>query len=312
MKKLLLSILLLAAFNVNAALIFKSNFGPGVTLAAPTNYFPTGNGAWRLITGTDKETGYTWPPKIGGISQAGLQIITRSQLTPLTIGSFYEAGIRQVPEIELPFRELYQVMKDPGVAGDCCDQIPFILQGGWSSGDIDEVYITYLFKHQANLQSQLNANVANGNWRTQFEFKTGGYNNTGNGDYRIITNIIKDGSGKLYWSTVGDNKANQPEAPVQYWRQANNVVPVPIDKWFKYEVYWKRSTGTDGRFWSAVNGQVIVDRFGPNKGKYNLPITRIMLNNAYSGGQNPTQSRMTGLEMHSTWPCGVGVSCYGK
>ena len=85
---------------------------------------------------------------------------------------------------------------------------------------------------------------------------------------------------------------------------------LPIDKWFKYEVYWHRSSGSDGRFWSAVNGQVIVDRWGPNMGKYNLPITRIMVNNAYTGGYATVQSHSTGLEIWDGFPCGVGRSCY--
>jgi len=54
MKKLLLSILLLAVFNANAALLFKSNFGPGVVLNQPTNYFPTG-----------LEMHSTWPCGVG-------------------------------------------------------------------------------------------------------------------------------------------------------------------------------------------------------------------------------------------------------
>jgi len=297
----------------SGALIFKSNFGTGVTLSAPSKFFPTGTGAWRDITGTDSETKFTWPPKLGGLNYTGLQIITKAQITPATIDNFYEAGIRQIPERVWPQRELYQINKDPGIAGDCCDQIPLMWSGGWKSGDVKEIYISYWFKHQADLEEQLKA----GGWRVQFEFKTGGYNNTGGGDYRIGTSIVMR-DGKPAWITISDNNANglcnganDPDC-AEFWRKEEKVVPVPIDKWFKYEVYWKRSNGTDGRFWTAVDGNVIVDRFGPNMGALNLPINRVMLNNAYAGGKNPTQSRTTGLEIWGTWPCGVGISCYGK
>lgn len=308
MKKLLLLISLLLSFSANAALIFKSNFGQGVTLNAPSNFFPTGTGAWQSITGTDQDSKYTWPPKFGNINYAGLQLITRGQVTPSTIGDYVTTGIRKIPELITPMRELLQVMREPGKAGDCCDQIPLMLTGPWNNGDVNEVYMSYWFRHADDLAQR----ISTGGWRMQFEFKTGGYNNTGGGDYRIGTNIVLR-NGKPAWLTISDNNANIPNTVVtRNWLAENTVVPVPVGQWFKYEVYWKRSTGSDGRFWSAVNGQVIVDKFGPNKGKYKLPITRIMVNNAYSGYQNPTESRTSSLEIWSTWPCGVGVSCYGK
>lgn len=315
-KFILMSILLLSVCSESyaaATRLFKSNFGKGVTLAAPSAIFPTGTGAWRYITGTDQETGSTWPPKIGGgINFSALQIITRGQVTSKTIGNYYEAGIRQIPELQTPIRELYQIMKEPGVVGDCCDQIPLILQGGWKSGDIKELYISYWFRHRADLAEQLRT----GGWRVQFEFKTGGYNNTSGGDYRIGT-TIRYRNGKLVWVTEGDTNANAPvkDIPiVTKWKADNStdniVVPVPTGQWFKYEIYWKRSAYNDGHFWSAVNGQVIVNRFGPNMGKFSLPITRIMVNNAYSGAKNPVESRTTGFEVWSSWPCGIGKSCY--
>ena len=111
-----------------------------------------------------------------------------------------------------------------------------------------------------------------GHWRVQFEFKTGGDGGGNlNGDYRIITNMMKGADGTLYWH---------------------------------------RSSGSDGRFWSAVNGQVAVDHHGPNMGVYGLPITRIMITNPYSGGHAPVESHMTGLEIWNGFPCGVGLSRY--
>ncbi|MDP1786192.1 MAG: hypothetical protein Q8K95_02620, partial [Nitrosomonas sp.] len=64
------------------------------------------------------------------------------------------------------------------------------------------------------------------------------------------------------------------------------------------------------RFWSAVNGEVIVDYNGPNIGDYNLPITRIMVNNTYSGGYANVESRSTGLEVWDGFPCEWKMSCY--
>ncbi|QOJ22950.1 MAG: hypothetical protein HRU78_04220 [Gammaproteobacteria bacterium] len=75
---------------------------------------------------------------------------------------------------------------------------------------------------------------------------------------------MKGPDNKLYWTTKGDNVANGPFTPVDYWREENHVVPVPVDKWSKFEVYWHRSSDSDGRYWAAVDGQVIVDHSGPN------------------------------------------------
>lgn len=310
--KLLLFALLILAPQVNAAnLLFKSNFGPGVTVGAPTNFYPSGGGtgAFQHITGTDSSTGYTWPITAIGINFSGLQQITIDPVTFLNIGDYITSGINAVKS-SLFFSELYQEVKIKGPVGQAGSQSIFLLQRPWTKGDVESIYISYWFRYQPDLSSKLDPTVSSGNWRVQFEFKTGGYNNTYAGDYRIATNVMKGTDGVLYWMTKADNQANGPWPRVDYWRVDNRSVPVPINEWFKYEISWKRSSGADGRFWAAVNGQVIVDYKGPNMGNYNLPVTRIMVNNAYSGGEAPVESRLTGLEIWDGFPCGVGVSCY--
>lgn len=51
-----------------ANLLFKSNFWTGVALGAPYGFHTSGTtgGAWQDLTGTDSETGYTWPIKAIG------------------------------------------------------------------------------------------------------------------------------------------------------------------------------------------------------------------------------------------------------
>ncbi|MDO9138819.1 MAG: hypothetical protein Q7U38_00640, partial [Methylobacter sp.] len=122
--------------------------------------------------------------------------------------------------------------------------------------------------------------------------------------------VLQDSNRHLYWQTQGDNIANGIPAGDIYWRITNTSVPVPVGEWFNYEVFWHRSSGSDGRYWAAVNGQVIVDQQGPNMGIYNLPINRVMLTNTYSGGKTPIQQWLTGLEIWDGFPCGVGLSCY--
>jgi hypothetical protein len=193
--------------------------------------------------------------------------------------------------------------------GKALSQVPLMIKRPWTIGDVNDLYISYWFKHQADLASQLDSAVSSGGWRVQFEFKTGGYNGDWPGDYRISTIVAKDRDGGLYWLSKGDNVANGPWPRVDYWQEDNRSVSVPVDRWFKYELFWHRSEGPEGRFWSAVDGQVIVDHHGPNMGNYKLPITRIMVHNAYTGGRGPVQGHVTGLEIWDGFPCGVGASC---
>ena len=318
----LFTLWLVATFNgciapsVHAAnLLFKSNFGSGVSLEPPTKFFASvrGTGAWQHITGTDKETGYTWPITAFGVKFSGVQLLTVDPVTPSTIGNYITNEIRSVTGPEgKPINELFQNVKIKGPIGQGGSQASLLIQRPWTIDDVNNLYITYWFKYSTDFASRLDSSVSSGNWRTQFEFKTGGYNNTFAGDYRIITNVLKDTSGQLFWRTKGDNQANGPWPRIDFWTEDNRAVPVPVGTWFKFEVYWHRSSGSDGRFWAAVNGEVIVDHHGSNMGDYNLPITRIMVNNAYHGGHAAVESHSTGLEIWDGFPCGVGVSCYIK
>jgi hypothetical protein len=296
-----------------AKLLFKSNFGSGVSLGMPTKFYSNGSGtgAWQSITGTDKETGYTWPITALGATFSGVQLIVIDPVTSSTIGNYISNEIRSVTGPNgKPINGLYQNVKIKGPVGQAGSQDSLLIQRPWTIGDVNDLYITYWFKYPADLASKLDSTVSSGNWRMQSGFKTGGYNNTHAGDYRIETHVMKGVDGVLYWMTKADNVANGPWPRVDYWRENNYAVPVPLDTWFKYEVYWHRSSGSDGRYWAAVNGEVIVDHYGPNMGDYNLPITRIFVNNSYSGGYATVESHSTGLEIWNGFPCGAGVSCY--
>ncbi|MCC6140391.1 MAG: hypothetical protein IT389_07225 [Nitrospira sp.] len=313
-----------AASGPTANLLFKSNFGPGTSLHAPETFYSvaTGDshgGAWQRLTGTDSETGYAWPVAALGADFSGAQLITVDTIDAGTVGNYIVNEIRTVPgPTGNPVRELFQTVKNKGPLGHGYSQAPLLIKRPWTIGEVTDLYITYWFKHQPDLQTKLDTTVqldrSRGNWRVQFEFKTGGYNNTYGGDYRIFTNVMKDNTdGTLYWLTNGDNQANGLHGPLEkeiYWAEENRTVPVPIDRWFKFEVYWHRSNGADGRYWAAVNGRVIADHRGPNLGELGLPITRIFVNNTYSGGYPEVQSQLTGLEIWDGFPCGAGLSCY--
>lgn len=306
---LLILLLITASLAHTANLLFKSNFGAGVSLTSPTDYYT--NGAWQYLTGTDKETGYSWPIKALGANLSGIQLITSDPIDSSTIGNYITNEIRQVtgPKGNL-VNELFHNVKIKGDLGRADSQAPLVINRPWTIGDVNDLYITYWFKYESDFPSKLTRDVPGAGWRDMFAFKTGGYLNDWRGDYRVSVVILKGLDGQLYWQTKGDNVANGPWPRVDYWTIDNHAVAVPVDKWSKFEVYWHRSSGSDGRFWAAINGEVIADYHGPNMGDYNLPITRIFPNNAYSGGYATVESHHTGFEMWDGFPCGDGVSCF--
>ena len=307
---LLILLLITAPLAHTANLLFKSNFGAGVSLVAPTGFYT--NGAWQALSGTDKETGYSWPIKALGANFSGIQLITSDPIDSSTIGNYITNEIRQVtgPKGTL-VNELFHNIKIKEDVGQAGSQAPLLINRPWTIGDVKDLYITYWFKYESDFPSKLTREVPGAGWRQMFAFKTGGHLGVaGAGDYRISVTILKGTDGQLYWQTKGDNVAGAFPTRVDYWTIDSHTVAVPVDKWSKFEIYWHRSSGSDGRFWAAVNGEVIADYHGSTMGDYNLPITRIFPNNAYSGGYATVESHHTGFEMWDGFPCGDSVSCY--
>ena len=299
-----------------ANMLFKTDFGSDAELYPPKIAYSVAG--WQDIAGTDIKTGSLGPIALWGATQSGFDMIASTTVTLSTLSNYVTNEIQQVTgPAGNPVNALFQNLKISNAAPPTwgSSQNAFMIRRGLvdsgQQGDTGDVYYTYWFKFQSDLHTQLG--TGNGdNWRVMSEWKTGGLNNTWKGDYRIITSVIQDSNGRLYWQTDGDNVANGISTKQIYWHINNTTVPVPVGKWFKYEVFWHRSSGSDGRYWAAVDGQVIADHKGSNMGIYNLPINRLFLTNAYSGGKAPIQQWLTGLEIWNGFPCGAGVSCYGN
>ena len=169
-----------------------------------------------------------------------------------------------------------------------------MLQPASEPGDL---YISYWLKFQPDLVQKLSP--PNGNWRVVFEWKTAG-------DYRVTCTIVTWGmfagvNVPLSWKIAGDNNANGG-LPLQVFWEAYSQVPVPLDQWFKFEVFWHRSSGPDGRVWMAVNGQVLVDHYGPTMGIYNAAINRIMVSQLYSSSAYPIYQWIDDLQIWDGFP----------
>ena len=118
----------------------------------------------------------------------------------------------------------------------------------------------------------------------------------GNSQWRQI-------SQSLYWNKYTDFKWTVFMAPIRsgepvkwvlkgtkidysdvnhdMWSYMNKTDYVPLDKWFKYEIYVKYSTGSDGVIQVAVDDKVVLERKGWNQESANFPPENFRLTGTY-------------------------------
>jgi hypothetical protein len=176
------------------------------------------------------------------------------------------------------------------------------------------MYVSYWMKLQPDLVEKMNNLPAGpgisggGTWRAVFALKTGGQTSWGgpadNGDYRIEAYVMTYGGGQPYWVVLGDNAAGGGAPAANQWWVENRNVRVPVGEWFKFEIFWHRSGGTDGRVWMAIDGQTVVDRRGANMGAWNMPINRIMAPLLYTGSAMPVYQWIDDVQVWDGFPAG--------
>jgi hypothetical protein len=274
----------------SAKLLFSSGFEGLTVLSPPSGFY--GNGAWQDILGADSTTGFTWPPNIWGGGPTHFFMFPNATVDATTIDNWIVNQIQTVTGHNgTPTRALYSEIKQ--TAGGPT-QDTFMIQ---PPGETSDLYISYWIKYQSNLVQLMNP--PNPNWRVLFEWKTG-YGD--DGDYRVNIELVTWGlGGPLSWYIVGDNVASNPQPARQiFWEKYTTTTAQTLADWMKFEVFWHRSTGPDGRVWMAVNGQVILDRLGPNK--ISAPINRIMIPNLYSSTAYPIYQWVDDLEIWDGFP----------
>lgn len=281
-----------------AKLLFGSGFEGAVALPLPSDCF--GTGCWQNIIGLDSLTGFTWPVNIWGGGSTRLQLIADAPVDATSVGNYMFNQIQTVTGHNgSPTLALYQQISQSGCCGTGPQgghpaQDPLMLQ---PAGETSDLYISYWLKYQPDLAQKM----TDPNWRVVFEWKTAG-------DYRVIASVVTWGLGAggvsvpLSWEIIGDNEANGGLPYQRFWDVYNTTVPVPAGDWFKFEVFWHRSSGSDGRVWMAVNGQMIVDHYGPNMGVNSAPINRIMMPNLYSSTSYPIYQWVDDVQIWDGFP----------
>jgi hypothetical protein len=264
-----------------ANLLFKSGFENGVSLSAPTDCGPIS--CYQYLGGSDV-AGYSWPIDVWNASHSGIHMIAGVSTTPSQITGYVRNEIQTVTgHTGASTRALFQSIVQMGQSTQNYYRIN--LNGNEPS---DHLYIRYWMKQQVDLYITMGIHA----WRSFFWIKT-------KCDYRIESYIYTNSSGQEFWFTHGDN--NYCGAYQQFWYDQDTTVPVPQGAWFPVEIYWKRSSGADGRFWTAINGRVVFDRQGSMR--LSDPLLFIAPFGVYTAGGFPAYQWVDDIEIWDDFPC---------
>jgi len=308
-----------------AALLFRSGF-EGISLGPITSCQSSGvSCSQQFSTNPDSETGFTWPPQIPGMASAGTEFKLRAgngaNVTAANVSQFIQNDVVPVPGHKQGATTQAQWSRinqnclrnlNPGTSGTCSTQDTYMTES-WTEPTTD-LYISFWRKLQPDLMNKFGQTQ---NWTTVFEWKT-------TGDLRLNVQVATWGfPGAPYFSITLDNNAGgQPAVPPNvdpYWRcpyfydpngsfvldpkcNVGKVQAPAFGSWFKFELFWHRSTGSDGRVWMAVNGVPIVDRAGQNR--ITDSINRIMYMQLYSDLPLPLEQWTDDVQVWTKIPVG--------
>lgn len=302
--------------------LFWSGFESGTTVATPGNCWSTG--CWQDISGTDSSTTScgtgstppcaTWLPTLPGWGTivGGFFLLADNPsgtMTPTTIGNYmFDQILTRQGHKGSDSNVLYSQVTQSGCCGGdrqtgVAQNNLMLMPNTEPSGTAGDLYLSYWVMYQPDLDKQLTSGSSNS--RVLFEFKTGSAYGNNDGDYRFIVEVATWGctgspAPPFCWLMQTDNNASGNPLPVVYWTVNNSSVPVPVGQWFKFEVFWHRSTGSDGRIWAAVNGNMILNQYGQNKYVYN--INRIYVFSNYGTGAYPLYLWLDDLQIWNGFP----------
>ena len=282
--------------NPNAKLLFKSGFENFVYVVPASG----GYSQYQYILGTDNSTINACPvmawspnPLLTGL----LGVITSSYVNPAPedFNNYIRNAIENVTGPNgTPTNALRQEIVKPS-PNTCCTQDSFQIAD--LRTPLIDSYVRYWIKLNPELLSQVQT-YGNNFWRVLWEMKT-------STDYRIATFIYGSPDGRPYFFAHADNSPSDVYPYQEYWAASNTSVPVPLDQWFSVEFYLHRSSGSDGRFYWAVNGQTIANQYGPNYGINNENVNALMFSNLYGNSVhlNPAYQWIDDLEVWDLPPC---------
>jgi chitodextrinase len=296
--------LMLMSLGASAqTLLFKSGF-EGNTALETIPADATGDD-FQHFSGLDSTTGFTWPMSFWNVYAVttGLHpIVGGSNSVIATVTDDIESVVGHTGATT----QALKIGTSAPSPGFCCSQVS--IQVASPLQQVTDFYVRYWTKLNPEFLAQEQAGAGNF-FRTQLEMKT-------STDYRIATHIYGQASGVPYWAVVVDDtpEGQGPPCPVNAcWEAYNHTVPVPTSNWMLMEFYLHRSTGSDGRFFWAVNGQTIVDHTGPTYGANAENFDFLAFLNVYGTDMQPAYQWVDDMEVWdlppcATLPCGAGTN----
>ena len=289
----------------SANLLFKSGFESNVALA-PMSTPNNKTTSYQDLTGSDVP-GHSWPMQMRTSTRASFHHIINVGSNPPPpvpdLNEYFDTHIESVKGHDgLITRVLYQSLtRKASRITQSWYEVYYSSPSAVSDGD---VYVKYWMKFPDELKESMGPD----NWRSVFFWKTA------NDDYRVEAYIDTNHSihnGTPYWYIHGDQFTTAGGDYKEDWGTRNLDVAVPIGEWFLVEYFWHRSTGSDGRVFWAVNGQVIADHHGPNYGDYSSHINRVSPFGVYTTpAVYPARQWIDDVEVWDGFPCGNDVSCF--
>jgi hypothetical protein len=281
--------------SIGDGLLFRSGFEGNSELET----IPSArtNDHYQHFSGADCSTGFAWPFTFwdANAGRSGVHSIVGGTNR---VGNYINNTIETVDGPNgKPTRALKMEVFGPA-PGFCCVQAMFQVAG--MGQQVTDAYTRFWIRLNPEVRSQIQAN-RNEFWRTLWVLKT--YN-----DYRISTFVVGTRAGAPLWRVVVDNNPNGvfPTCPDgACWSEDIRSVAVPIDRWFLMEVYLRRSNGNEGRFFWAVDGQILTDRHGPTYGAYQENINFLAISGLYGNEANmsPAYQWIDDVEVWERPPC---------
>ncbi len=229
---------------------FNSGFEPSVMLSSPSI---NKNNQWQqTILGMDQSTGFSWSSDLPrpDLNQFSYIVNVDKNLDDY-ISTRIESKISHTgSQSNVLFQEVKR--SDPDISGISRNE--FLIYNDPIKDKLQQIYVRYWIK----LQPDLNQLMPADGWRILMEWRE--QKNAA----RWTLEVRRDGSSNLYWRARGQKSPFKGDVGIR-WAEENRVIAVPQGVWFPLEVFWKQSSEADGRFWVAVNGETIINYYGPNK-----------------------------------------------
>jgi hypothetical protein len=234
-------------FMTGCQVFLRSGFEAGVRLEPPD----VAGSEWeQYLAGAD--IGYDWS------RQLPQRPFPKNRITYLVSAA---RDLRQYAETRIetvtghdgrPTRALYMELKKQDPSTQAGTRVQY---GIYPDEDLHQAYARFWLKLQPDLASAV---LPPGTKRSRqlMEWKESG---SPRADFRWEIFIARDRNvNSLFWLTraqFGDLQSS-PKA----W-ECTSPVPVPVGKWFLFEVFWQLDR-SDGRVWAAANGETLVDYQG--------------------------------------------------